>query len=198
MQKLQYAIVITGGIGCGKSSVSRLFKSKEYEIIDADEISHQVLDLNQSEVTREFGKEILDSNQKINRSILGKIIFSDKHKKKKLEEILHPKIHQTILEKSYELEKHKKNYFLDIPLFFEVGGRERYAVQKVLLIYLPYNLQIQRIVNRDNITKEEAIKKIKSQMDLEKKVKMSDWVIENTKSMQDLQKEVEDFIQLYL
>ncbi|MDO7252584.1 dephospho-CoA kinase [Helicobacter cappadocius] len=194
MSAFKYAIVITGGIGTGKSSVSTILRLYGYTIIDADKIAHQVLEENSALVKELFSQDILDKDLKIDRKKLAQIIFSNEKDRRKLEHFLHPKIRQEILNQASDLEIYKQYYFLDIPLFFEVGGRETYEVDKVLLIYAPREMQIQRIVTRDGISEEEAIKRIDAQMDIEKKKLQSENIIKNTRGLKYLQEEVENFL----
>ena len=192
--KLENAIVITGGIASGKSSVCNLLKLYGYSIIDADKIAHNALNILKDEVVLEFGNEILDSNKNIDRKKLGSIIFCDSIKRKILENILHPFIRNEILKKAQDLEKYKKVYFVDIPLFFEV--KEKYPIDRILLIYTPKEIQIDRLIKRDNITLDLALKKVDSQMDIESKIALSTYVIDNSKDLAHLQSQVESLIKM--
>lgn len=190
--ELKNAIAITGGIASGKSSVCNLLRLYGYSIIDADKIAHNALSVLKDKVILEFGTEILDSNIDIDRKKLGAIVFFDDKKRKKLEGILHPFIRNEILQKAKDLEKYKKAYFVDIPLFFEV--KEKYPINRILLIYTPKAIQIDRLIKRDNIKTELAIKKIQSQMDIESKIALSTDIIDNSKDLAHLQSQVESFI----
>lgn len=190
--ELKNAIAITGGIASGKSSVCNLLRLYGYSIIDADKIAHNALSVLKDKVILEFGTEILDSNVDIDRKKLGAIVFFDDKKRKKLEGILHPFIRNEILQKAKDLEKYKKAYFVDIPLFFEV--KEKYPINRILLVYTPKAIQIDRLIKRDNIKTELAIKKIQSQMDIESKIALSTDIIDNSKDLAHLQSQVESFI----
>ncbi|MBR7118461.1 MAG: dephospho-CoA kinase [Helicobacteraceae bacterium] len=190
--ELKNAIAITGGIASGKSSVCSLLRLYGYSIIDADKIAHNALSVLKDKVILEFGTEILDSNVDIDRKKLGAIVFFDDKKRKKLEGILHPFIRNEILQKAKDLEKYKKAYFVDIPLFFEV--KEKYPINRILLVYTPKAIQIDRLIKRDNIKTELAIKKIQSQMDIESKIALSTDIIDNSKDLVHLQSQVESFI----
>lgn len=195
MSALKYGIAITGGIGTGKSSVSTILRLYGYTIIDADKVAHQVLNNNTSSVVELFSESILDKDNQIDRKKLGKIVFGDYTQKKKLEDLLHPKIRNEILSRANELESYSQYYFLDIPLFFEVGGKKTYDVAEVLLIYAPKELQLKRVIARDGISQEDAIKRIEAQMDIEEKKLQSENVIKNTKGLKELQEEIEKFLQ---
>lgn len=195
MSALKYGIAITGGIGTGKSSVSTILRLYGYTIVDADKVAHQVLNNNTSSVVELFSESILGEDNQIDRKKLGKIVFGDYRQKKKLEDLLHPKIRNEILSMANQLESYSQYYFLDIPLFFEVGGKKTYDVAEVLLIYAPKELQLKRIIARDGISQEDAIKRIEAQMDIEEKKLQSENIIKNTKGLKELQEEIEKFLQ---
>ncbi len=184
------AIALTGGISTGKSTVCNLLKLHGFLTIDADKIAHKLLDENSNEIIKMFGKQYVKDG-KVLRKELGKIIFSDENNKLKLEAFLHPKIQDEIIKESRVFEEANKPYFIDIPLFFE---KMRYPIPKSLVVYTSKQLQIQRLMRRDNINQEEAILKISNQMDIEKKRYLADLVIDNSKDLQNLQNEVEKVI----
>ena len=182
---LEYGIGITGGIAVGKSSVSKIIQQYQFQIIDADSISHQILEECKDLIIQKFGEKIITNNT-INRRILGEIVFQDKKKRGILESILHPKIRERILESAQKLDQKKYPYFLDIPLFFESGGRSEYPVKFILCISCLSEQQIQRLMSRNHLTKDQALLRIKTQMPLEEKCKRSDFIIQNDKSLKEL------------
>lgn len=184
------AIALTGGISTGKSTVCNLLKLHGFLTIDADKIAHKLLDENSSKIEEMFGKEYVE-NGKVLRKELGKIIFSNEENKLKLEALLHPFIKEEIIKESKIYEEQNKPYFVDIPLFFE---KMHYPISKSLVIYTPKELQIQRLMKRDNIDEKEAKLKISNQMDIEEKKKLADMVIDNSKDLKHLQNEVERVI----
>lgn len=206
------AIAITGGIATGKSTVCSILKLHGYPIIDTDLIAHDVLEQSANEVVRIFGDEILDSCEssedsgkfkgdshesklQINRKKLGKIVFTDKEKLHILESILHPKIRECVKIEAQKLESQNIIYFIDIPLFFELQEQGRgYAISRVLLIYAPRDLQLERIQKRDNLSIDEAKTRLSNQMDIESKKQKADFVIENTGNVRDLQTKIEAFL----
>ncbi|MGP1449578.1 MAG: dephospho-CoA kinase [Wolinella sp.] len=192
MISLRHAIALSGGIATGKSTVSRLLKLYGYAVIDADAIAHEQLESSKNEIISVFGEEILDG-ENISRKKLGKIVFSDKKSLSLLEDILHPKIRTEILARSRILEESAILYFIDIPLFFE--KRDCYPmINQNLLIYAPRNIQLSRLCARDNLNVNEANLRLDSQMDIEKKLKLSDYVIKNIGNIEDLTGEVERFL----
>ena len=184
------AIALTGGISTGKSTVCNLFKLHGFLTIDADVIAHKLLDENSSKIASMFGNQYVQDN-KVLRKELGKIIFSNEENKLKLEALLHPLIKEEIIKESRIFEEQNKPYFVDIPLFFE---KMHYPIPKSLVIYTPKDIQIQRLMKRDNIDENEAKLKISNQMDIEEKKKLADMVIDNSQNLKHLQAEVERII----
>ena len=144
-------------------------------------------------------KHNLESNTKaitISREKLGNIVFNNAEKKAKLESILHPLIQQYIAQECEILEKKKSPYFIDIPLYFE--SKYEYKKRFVICVYATRDMQIQRIQARNNLSLEDAIKRVDSQIDIEIKRSKSDFVIENTSDLKTLQKNIESFLQTFL
>ena len=196
MQKelFKNAIALTGGIATGKSTVCNILKLYGLLIIDADEITHKLLDENHTHIKNMFGEKYI-KNSKVLRKELGKIIFNNKNNKKKLEEFIHPLIKNEIILKSKLFEKANKPYIIDIPLFFETKS---YNIQKSLVIYTPFDIQIKRLMKRDNLNINEAKQKIKNQMDIEKKKKLATLYIDNSSTIKNLQNEIDKIIKIIL
>lgn len=192
--KLSSAIALTGSIGSGKSTLVSLFSLYGYKSICADSLAHEVLDEHSSEVIAAFGDEIQDENAKVNRKKLGKIVFASLEQRQKLESILHPHIHKSILTKAAKLEEKGAWYFLDIPLFFEVGGKDTYPVARSLVVYTPKAKAIERIMQRDNLSFEDAKARLDAQMPIEEKCRLADDIIGNDGSIRALQQRVESYI----
>ncbi len=194
---LKNAIALTGGIGTGKSTTIKILESQGYQILDADKIAHQLLQENRFKIAQHFGSEILEKDI-LNRKKLGVIVFQNTNELKWLEDFLHPLIRERMLTKAYELEKNHQAYFLDIPLFFEVGGKKCYPVSKVVLIYAPRVLQIERLLERDKLKEAEILQRLACQIDIEQKRAMSDYIIDNSSSLKDLNEQVERFLKTLL
>ncbi|TLD82596.1 dephospho-CoA kinase [Helicobacter trogontum] len=196
---MYYANILTGGIGCGKSTTARLLALHGFRIIDADTIAHKALEMARDNVVSVFGDEILETSNKeryISREKLGNIVFKDSNKKIELESILHPLIHQHITRECEILEKKKSPYFIDIPLYFE--SKYEYKKRFVICVYATRDMQIQRIQSRNNLSLEDTIKRVDSQIDIETKRRKSDFVIENTSDLKTLQSNIESFLQEFL
>jgi dephospho-CoA kinase len=188
--KYKNGIVLTGGIATGKSTVASLLRMYGYTIIDADEIVHNVLHLHAKDIDLMFDGVVEDG--KVNRKKLGVIVFNDKIKLGILERFLHPIIKQEILKEANDLETFGIPYFVDIPLFFEKKNYDEF--EKVLVIYTPYKIQLERLMDRNSFSKEEAQKRINLQMNIEEKVKKADFQIDNSGSLKHLQEEVDRFV----
>lgn len=193
-------IGLTGGIASGKSTVSSTLREKGYTVIDADKIAREVVEIDKpayKEIVNFFGNEILCEDRTINRKILGRIIFNDESLRKKLNTITHPYIFQEI-KRQINLHCSKKNLvFLDIPLLFEeyeMIKKYNICFDEIWLVYVDKNTQIRRLMDRDLITKEEALSKINSQMSLEKKREKSTRIINNQGDLLELKDKIEDIL----
>ncbi|GAA7433714.1 dephospho-CoA kinase [Helicobacter pylori] len=194
---LKNAIALTGGIGTGKSTTIKILESQGYPILDADKIAHQLLQEYRFKIAQHFGSDILEKDI-LNRKKLGAIVFQNANELKWLEDFLHPLIRECMLKKACELEKNHQAYFLDIPLFFEVGGKKCYPVGRVVLVYAPKALQIERLLERDKLKEAEILQRLACQMDIEQKRAMSDYIIDNSSGLKDLNKQVERFLKTLL
>jgi len=183
----EHAIVLTGSIGTGKSSASKILSSLGFSIIDADLISHQILEEQSSKISKMFGDSVLSSG-KVDRKALGAIVFSDGSKRQILENLLHPLIHKEIEQRAKEEDQFKKPYLIDIPLFFE---GDRYPIKKSLVVYANAEQQLARLMAREGCSQEEAKKRISTQISVEKKRKMASYVIDNSGTLTQLKKECE-------
>ncbi len=185
--KLKYAIALTGGIAVGKSSAMSFMSMYGFRSIDADKIAHVTLDEQKEKIASMFSKSLIMGSA-VNRVELGKIVFADKDKRKELESLLHPLIYDKIMHLAALEEQREFPYFIDIPLFFE---NKRYDIAKSLVVYAPKDLQIQRLIKRNNLSSEDAILRINSQLDIEQKKELATYIIDNTKDIRHLQNECE-------
>ncbi len=181
------AVVLTGGIATGKSSVAKIFASLGYVIIDADTIAHEILNVQQHAIAEIFGKRFVVSGT-VDRKALGALVFADSAQRKKLEALLHPLIRQEIERRAKEEERHGKPYLVDIPLFFESG---QYPIEKTVVVYATEQQQLERLVSREGYGKEEALARIQAQMSIEKKRTLGQYVIDNSGTLTQLQQECE-------
>ena len=218
MPKFKHAIVITGSIGSGKSAVCELLAERGFEIIDADKISHCVLDRCAAQVAEIFGAqyvvqkdaqaENLDSHAEFNarsdeeissatcasvdRKKLGELVFKNPAELAKLEALLHPKITAEILSQTRALEAKGRLYFVDIPLFFE--GKRYEFFDKVAVVYAPKDTLISRVMKRNGLDHAAAKHRVELQIDIEQKRAMADFVIDNGGDLAALEAAVERFL----
>lgn len=179
-------IGLTGGIASGKSTVSNMLSKLGIKVVDADRISKELS--NREDVIKEIqdkiSKDILNKEKKLDRIKLKNIVFNDKKKLNILNEIFHPRIREEF--KKIKLNSSKRDIIIfDVPLLFET---EMYKLcDKNILVYIDRDTQIKRLILRDNITKELAEKIINSQMSLEEKKEKSDILINNNKTIEELE-----------
>ena len=185
-------IGITGGIGSGKSTVSRILKDKGFCFIDLDIISHDVIQDSKikAELFKNFGSEIFDKEE-ISRKKLGKVVFEDKNKLERLNSIMHPEILKRMRKKIEKIKE--KIVFVEIQLLFEVGWEREFDL--ILLVWSDKNTQIKRVLARDKRSENETKNIINSQISLDEKIKKSDYVIENNNdNLEDLKNKIDNFI----
>ena len=186
----EHAIVLTGGIATGKSTVSNILKTHGIGVIVADSIAKVILPLHLKAVEAIFGERVVCDGV-IDRKALGAIIFNDKSEREKLNAFLHPLTREEIFRRSEALELKGKPYIIDIPLYFESDG---YHCKVVVVVYAPIEVQRKRLMIRENFTKEEAQKRIDAQISIEEKKVMADFLINNSFDRKFLDEEIEKFI----
>jgi len=182
-----HAIALTGGIATGKSSAGKIFSDYGFEIIDADGIAHQMLDLQAEKIAELFGAAYLLEG-KVDRKALGAVVFNDAEKRTELEALLHPLIYKRIAQEAEKLDKRAEPYLVDIPLFYEGG---RYAIENVIVVYTSKEQQLERLIARDGFSKEEALARIESQICIEDKRDNASYVIDNSGPLNQLVFETE-------
>lgn len=183
------AIVLTGGIASGKSSVGSLLSLYGFKIVDADKIAHAKLDESVDQVAELFGSRFIVGGR-VDRKKLGGLIFEDEDARHRLEALLHPKIKEEIRNQSRLCEERGIPYILDIPLFFE---KRNYPIDEVAVVYALPEQQVERLLKREGYTIEEAHSRLKAQLPIDRKRELASFVIDNTRDLKHLQKEVERF-----
>ncbi|HEC1781581.1 TPA: dephospho-CoA kinase [Campylobacter lari] len=189
---MQNAYFVTSSIAGGKSSFIKIVQNLGFDTLSADVIAHELLNENANSIAKLFDNDDLIIAGKIDRKKLGTIVFNDLNAKKKLEDFLHPKIKEVILRKAQILDKKNKAFFIELPLFFENNHYQNLG--KSILIYAPKELLLQRLMQRDNLDKNEALKRINLQLDIEEKLKKADFVIKNTSGYENFEKNVLNFL----
>lgn len=187
---------LTGGIASGKSTVSNMIREKGYTIIDADVEARLAVEVGEpayNDIIEYFGEQILLADNSIDRAKLGSIIFNDEEKRLKLNSIVHPDVRRRMVEKREKaLQNGEELVIMDIPLLLE--SRLNDMVDKVLLVYVDAPIQLQRLMERNQLSEQEAKARIQSQMPLKEKVSLSDFVINNNGSIEDTKKQLEEIL----
>jgi len=187
---------LTGSIASGKSVVMNEFKKLGAKIIDADKIGHLLLNQEgiKNKILKNFGKDILKNDGTIDRKKLGKIVFADKKKISLLNQIMHPPIIVEVKKKLHifnqlPVTSHQSPVIiLDAPLLFE--AKINHLVDKIVLVYVSREVQLQRLQERNKLTRKEAEQRISCQWDIKKKIKFADFVIDNSKNFLSLQRQI--------
>ena len=186
-------IGMTGGIGSGKNQVADIFNQLGFYTIDSDISSRKVMEKGEAayeKIVSFFGSDILDENDNILRKKLGDIVFNDKAKLKTLENIVHPAIYE------YERKERSKIYGRDdkavvithAALIIESGSIDKYDA--LIVISCPDELQVERVMQRDNFSEEKARNIVAHQMPNEERLKYADFIIDNSSTLDDLYNEV--------
>ncbi|GFZ26666.1 dephospho-CoA kinase [Lactobacillus corticis] len=194
---MTFILGLTGGIATGKSVADQYFKAQKLPVVDSDQIAHRLMEPGQSSwqaILAHFGSAYLNPDQTINRKKLGHLVFSNPQALAKLNELTHPLI---LAEIRSELAAYraagKKIVIYDAPLMLETGSQR--LCDKVLVISLPHQLQIERLMARDGLSQGQAEARIASQMPLAEKVAKADYVIENTGTIKDLERKLAQLLE---
>lgn len=193
---MSLVIGLTGGIASGKSTVATMLKKMNITVVDADiEARLAVMkgETAYAKIITEFGKEILLENEEIDRQKLGSIIFHQTERRQCLNEIVHPEVRKRMREKLEEAKRNKEQVVvLDIPLLFE--SKLTYMADKTILVYVDKETQLQRLMERNNLTANEAEARIHSQMPMSEKIKLADVVIDNNGLIDDTKSQLTEVL----
>jgi len=190
-------IGLTGGIGSGKSSVAEMFKDEGAYVIDFDYIARVVVEPDTPawrDIVDYFGQEILSPDRTLNRSKLAEIVFSDAQSRKALEGFTHPRIFEkrdTLL-KDIKTKDSEAIVIVDVPLLFELSLNKNFDT--IILVYVSRDVQIERAIKRDALLKEEVEKRLKAQINIDKKKLLSDYIINNEGSLKNTRDQVRKVI----
>jgi dephospho-CoA kinase len=185
MGKGSLIIGLTGGIGTGKSTVAQMFVKLGAYLIDSDQIARKIVQQGEEgweKIRQVFGPAYFLPDGQLNRGKLAQLIFRDPQARAQLDQITHPLIRKEIMAKI----KEQKSaglvpvVIVDIPLLYEVGAQ--HLVDQVVVVFVPPELQLERLMQRDNLTREEAKDRIQAQMSLAEKIEKAQIVIDNSQS----------------
>ncbi|ANQ64504.1 dephospho-CoA kinase [Staphylococcus equorum] len=185
-------IGLTGGIASGKSSVSELLTVHGFKVVDADVASRQAVEKGTKgleQVKEAFGEEAIDEDGNMNRSYVGDVIFNHPEKRLELNEIIHPIVRDIMEEEKEAYLEQGYNVIMDIPLLFENGLQD--TVDEVWLVYTSESIQIDRLMERNNLSMEDAKARVYSQISIDKKRRMADREIDNRDTKLELKQNLE-------
>lgn len=189
-------IGLTGGIATGKSTVAALLVERGALLVDADQVAREVVMPGESAleaVASKFGQAVLHSDGTLNRPALGKIVFNNQDLLAQLEGILHPAIRMRMQQriKQYAVEYPERLIVADIPLLYETEQQSLY--DGIMVVYVPQQQQLERLMQRNSITEEEANRRISLQMDIEEKKRRADWVIDNSGTIAETTRQIDAY-----
>ena len=201
MKRRFLLVGLTGGIGTGKSTVSRFFRDLGCLIIDADLLAREVVEPGQpayDRIVAEFGKGILQEEGLIDRKKLGALVFADADKRKRLESFTHPEIvaRRGVILAELEAEGFDGIAIVDAALLFETGAAKN--MDRLVVVAADEATEIRRLMLRDDIAEEEARRRIRSQMPLSEKVKQAHYVIDNSGTREEAERQVREVHQALL
>ncbi|WP_419393600.1 dephospho-CoA kinase [Cytobacillus praedii] len=193
---MSIVVGLTGGIASGKSTVSSILIEKGITVIDADIEARLAVENGEEayyEIVRQFGDEVLLTDGSIDRGKLGSIIFHNQEKRLMLNNIVHPAVRKRMIEKKeMAIDNGKWLIIMDIPLLFE--SKLTFLVDKTLLVYVDETVQLDRLMERNQLSKEDAIARIRSQMPLKEKIHLADAVINNNGTIEETKKQLGDIL----
>jgi dephospho-CoA kinase len=188
-------IGLTGNIASGKTEVAKIFKELGAKVIDADKIAREVVEPGEAawqEIVEEFGGNILNPDGSINRKKLGEIIFNDDKKREQLNQITHPRIMTKLKETIDNYKKENvKLVIIEAALIVERGGLLK-VIDELIVVSTDPEAQVERIMTRDGLRRDEALSRMESQMPISEKTKHAAYIIDNSGSLGETRKQVEE------
>jgi dephospho-CoA kinase len=144
-------------------------------------------------IVRHFGREILLNDAQIDRKKLGEVVFSDEAERQKLNAIIHPEVRRVMREEAEAAEANGAEIvFMDIPLLFE--SKLQYMVEKIVVVYAPPDMQLARMIERDELEEEQAQKRLRAQFPIDQKKTEADFLIDNSTSREETERQVEKML----
>jgi len=191
-------LAITGNISAGKTLIESLLQKEGIITVDTDEIVHELLSQDKEiieKVNNLFDIDVKDNDGKINRKKVGDIVFSDKKKLKQLEKILHPEV-KKLIDKIFQENINKKIVAVSVPQLYETGWEVYFDY--VLLVIADDKIRIERLLKRNNLSKESAQKRLAAQISQEEKIKKADFVINNSEEVENTKLQLKKVLETLL
>lgn len=187
---------LTGGIATGKSTVTAMLRERGIPVIDADQIAREVVEPGKpayEAIVRHFGRDILLEDGQLDRKKLGEVVFSDEAERQKLNAIVHPEVRRVMRQEAEVVEANGAQIvFMDIPLLYE--SKLQYLVEKIVVVYAPSDMQLARMMERDELDEEQAKKRLRAQFPIDQKKLEADFLIDNSQSREETQRQVEELL----
>ncbi len=187
---------LTGGIASGKTTVSRMFSEAGIPVICADELAREAVQPGApalEEIRRAFGPGVVDQEGNLDRAQVAELVFNDTELRLRLESIIHPRVEEEKNARLAALERLGHTIaIVDVPLLYETGWDKHFKV--VIVVYIPQDMQLSRLICRDGMSEEEARARIKAQMDIEEKKKRSDKIVDNSGDLTNTMNQVHGII----
>lgn len=197
---MSYILGLTGSIATGKSTVAKLFLSAGIPVVDADLGARAVVFPGApglADIIEHFGEAYLLPDGTLDRKRLGELIFSDREKRAELDALLKERIQHWIqAEKERYIDEGHDLIVLDIPLLYEGGYQD--SCDAVMVVYVPEELQLQRLMSRNHLDSDEATRRMQSQLSIEKKKELADFVIDNSGTIEETEKQVNEWLRGHL
>ncbi|WP_439442569.1 dephospho-CoA kinase [Listeria aquatica] len=190
-----FTLGLTGSIATGKSTVSKMLQNEKIPVIDADLVAKKVVEkgtVGLKKIVSTFGDEVL-SKGTLNRAKLGEIIFHDSKKREQLNKIVHPLVRKEMLQERDRLFKSGETFVvLDIPLLYESQLTD--LVDQVLVVMTTEEVELTRLMARNELSREEALARIATQMPIRDKAKLADFVIDNSGTLKETREQVNELL----
>lgn len=192
---MSFVLGLTGGIATGKSTVVNIFREYGFPIVDSDLIAREIVEIGKpalAAIKATFGKEVLLPEGGLDRKKLGHLIFTHPEKRAVLDQLLAPFLRKAILEQIAQAKQKSNLVIVDIPLLFEAGYSN--AVDEIAIVYVPEALQLRRLMKRDQLSEEEAQKRIDSQWPIEEKKEKSQIIFDNQTTIAETKAQVVNWL----
>lgn len=189
-------IGLTGGIATGKSTVSELLTAYGFKVVDADIASRKAVKKGSKgldQIREKFGQEAIDDNGEMNRKYVGELVFNNPEQRIELNKIVHPIVREIMEKEKNHYLNEGYNVIMDIPLLFENDLQD--TVDEVWVVYTSESIQIERLMERNDLSQEDAKARVYSQISIDKKSRMADHVIDNLGDKLELKQNLQQLLE---
>lgn len=189
-------IGLTGGIATGKSTVSELLTAYGFKVVDADIASRKAVKKGSKgldQIREKFGQEAIDDNGEMNRKYVGELVFNNPEQRIELNKIVHPIVREIMEEEKNHYLNEGYNVIMDIPLLFENDLQD--TVDEVWVVYTSESIQIERLMERNDLSQEDGKARVYSQISIDKKSRMADHVIDNLGDKLELKQNLQQLLE---